>query len=72
MSFLTEDLRRTSIRTPSPLLKGMDAALHGIVRQLKHTGMVGEFLARAQEIDGQSSAWKDLGDTILRERLSDL
>jgi len=70
MSFLTEDYLRTMIRQPTDLLTGLDAAVHSFVGSYKfNPGMIGEFLARAQEVDGLAPEWKDLSDHVLRRKL---
>jgi preprotein translocase subunit SecA len=72
MSFLTDDYRRTMIRQPEDLLTGLDAVLHSFVGSYKfNPGMIGEFLARAQEIDELAPGWTDLPDHLLRRKLLD-
>jgi len=72
MSFLTEDYLRTTIRQPDDLLSGLDAVMHSFVGSVKfNPGMIGEFLARAQEIDRLAPEWADLSDHVLRRKLLD-
>ncbi|UCF97242.1 MAG: hypothetical protein JSV89_19025 [Spirochaetaceae bacterium] len=70
MSFLTDDYLRTMIRQPADLLTGLDAMVHSFVGSYKfNPGMIGEFLARAQEVDKLAPEWKDLSDHVLRRKL---
>lgn len=70
MSFLTEDYLRTTIRQPTDLLSGLDAMMHSFVGSVKfNPGMIGEFLARAQEVDKLAPEWEDLPDHVLRRKL---
>ena len=70
MSFLTEDYLRTTIRQPTDLLSGLDAMMHSFVGSVKfNPGMIGEFLARAQEVDKLAPEWDDLPDHVLRRKL---
>jgi preprotein translocase subunit SecA len=70
MSFLTTDYLRTTIRQPPDLLSGLDAMMRSFIGSYKfNPGMIGEFLARTQEIDKLESEWKDLPDHVLRRKL---
>lgn len=70
MNFLTSDYYRTAINHPKPLLSGLDARLNAFVGSVVHgPGMVGEFLAGAQEIDALAPSWKNLPDRHLRRKL---
>ena len=70
MNFLTADYFRTAINHPEPLLSGLDARLNAFLGSVVHgPGMIGEFLAGAQEIDVLSPAWADLPDRHLRRKL---
>ncbi len=73
MSFLTADLRRTSIRKPRELYSGLDARLFAFVGSVSRgPGLVGEFLARAAEINALSPQWRQLPENVLRRRLLEL
>jgi preprotein translocase subunit SecA len=70
MSFLTEDYLRTTIRRPTELLSGLDAIMHSFVGSVKfNPGMIGELLARAQEVDQLAAEWEGLPDHVLRRKL---
>ncbi len=70
MSFLTADYLMTKIRRPTPLLKGLDAHLHGLVGTIKSSKRtVTELLKIAQGIDAQDSFWKNISDEALEGKL---
>jgi len=71
MSIVTQDYYRTLIDHPSELPSGLDARLLGLVGSVKYgPGMIGEFLAKAQEIDQLAAAWKKLSDRALHRKLA--
>jgi len=73
MSLLTEDYRRTDIKTPDPILSGLDARAYGLAgRYERRAALTGELLAAAEEIDTRAPLWKDKTDRALRESLADL
>ena len=68
--FLTDDYRRTAIRTPAPVLMGLDAGFYGLVgRYKRRAGVTQELLEVASRIDALSFLWKEMTDDALRGRL---
>ena len=73
MSFLTDDYRRTAIRTPDPVLTGLDAGVYGLFgRYERRAEVTRELLAFAAGVDARSAPWKEKTDDDLRLRLSEL
>lgn len=72
MSLLTEDYRRTDIKTPDPILSGLDARVYSLAgRYRRRASLTGKLLAAAEEIDAAAPLWKDKTDRALRESLVD-
>jgi preprotein translocase subunit SecA len=70
MSLLTRDYRRTDIKTPGPILSGLDARVYGLAgRYRRRAALMEKFLAAAEEIDAQAPLWKDKSDRALRGSL---
>ncbi|MBT5059686.1 MAG: hypothetical protein HOM68_24280 [Gemmatimonadetes bacterium] len=72
MSGLTEDYRRTEIRTPDPILSGLDAWVYNVEgKYRRRTTQTAKLLAAAEEIDAAAPLWKDKTDGALRASLVD-
>ena len=70
MSLLTEDYRRTDIKTPDPIFSGLDARVYSLAgRYRRRAALTGQLLAAAEEIDATAQRWKDKSDRTLRESL---
>ncbi|MFT5376311.1 MAG: preprotein translocase subunit SecA [Candidatus Latescibacterota bacterium] len=69
---ITEDYRRTDIKTPEPIFSGLDALAYGLAgKYRRRAAVLKEFLASAEEIDGKAPLWKDKSDRALRENLAE-
>ena len=72
MSLLTEDYRRTDIKSPDSILSGLDARVYGLAGRLRRRASLTEkLLAAAEEIDAQAPRWKEKTDRALRESMVD-
>ena len=72
MSQVTEDYRRTDIRTPDPILSGFDARVFSLAgRYRRRAAETGKLLAAAAEIDAEAPRWQAMTDKALRESLAD-
>ena len=70
MSLLTEDYRRTDIKTPDPILAGLDARVYSLAgRYRRRASLTEKLLAAAEEIDAKAPLWKDKTDRALLESL---
>jgi preprotein translocase subunit SecA len=70
MSLLTEDYRRTDIKTPDPILSGLDSRVYSLAgRYRRRASLTQKLLAAAEEIDARAPLWKDKSDQALRESL---
>ena len=70
MSVLTEDYRRTDIKTPDPILSGLDARIFSLAgRYRRRASLTGRLLTAAEEIDAKAPLWKEKSDRALRESL---
>ncbi len=66
----TGDYRRTDFHPPARLLKGLDAAVNGIIGAYeRRAGRLRELEAQALQVDGLAGQFKDLTDHQLQERL---
>jgi len=73
MNILTEDFQRTDIKTPLELYKGLDGVLFSLAGWARQSpGAIGEFLAKAQDIDRQEESWRKLADNERRGRIAEL
>jgi len=72
MSVTTNDYRRTLVRRPRDLYRGLDAALFRVAGRLKRgPGRTARMLDTAAHIDQEGAAWKGLSEGALRARLLD-
>ena len=72
MSLLTEDYRRTDIKTPDPILSGLDARVYSLAGRYKRRASLTEkLLAAAEKIDAEAPVWKEKTTRGLRESLAD-
>lgn len=71
MNSITREYRRTTIKSPKPLLKGLDSRIHAFVGSSFRGGkpVLMERLRMAEAIDGQADRWRDLPDHRLRGAL---
>jgi len=70
MTTPSQDYRRTGHRRPEPLLKGLDARVHGVVGIYRRRGSLLKRLRRdAESVDALAAQFKDLTDHQLHERL---
>ncbi|MBN1696807.1 MAG: hypothetical protein JW881_04780 [Spirochaetales bacterium] len=74
MYFLTRDYQRSTIKTPPPLLKGLDAWLHSFVGTYMRTGhdIVRTYLQEAEAIDSRQTYWHNLSQETLHKHLMHL
>jgi preprotein translocase subunit SecA len=73
MNILTEDFQRTDIKKPLDLYKGLDGVLFSLAGWARQNpGAIGDFLAKAKEIDRQEGRWSQLADNELRGRIGEL
>lgn len=73
MIVLTEDFLRTEIKTPKPLLNGLDASLYIWYGKYKARKRPEDrFLQSAAEIDKLSPFWRSLGNDELKAKLAEL
>jgi preprotein translocase subunit SecA len=73
MNILTQDFQRTDIKKPLELYKGLDGFLFSLAGWARQgPGAIGEFLAKAQEIDREEGRWRQLADKELRGRIAEL
>lgn len=72
MSYLTQDYRRTRIRTPKPLLTGLDAQLHAYAgKYQRNPGKLEALIHLAEEADGHAAHYKAMRDKLLKKTLAD-
>lgn len=72
MSEVTQDYRRTAIKTPDPILSGLDARLYGLAGRYRRRGsQLASLLATAEQIDALAGQWKDKPDGSLRASLEE-
>ncbi len=70
MTTLTTDHRRTAIKTPTPLLTGLDAGIYSIAgRYHRRPALLKNLLRMAEDIDAQAALWKEKTDEALKEKL---
>ncbi len=72
MSVLTQDYRRTQIKTPDPILSGLDARVHHLAGTYRRRASVtAKLIAEAEAIDAAAPLWKDKTDGALRASLAE-
>ena len=68
----THEARRTAYRVPTKPLKGIDAAVHGLIgRYRRRSGVFDELKRDAERIEQHGAAFADLTDGQLGQRLLD-
>ena len=68
----TQEFRRTDHKIPKPLLKGLDAALNGLVGAYqRRSGVLKKLRRQAEQVDAQAGLWSCLSDHALQERLKE-
>lgn len=69
----SETYRRSTVLRPPPLLKGLDARVHGVVGIWRRRASTYERLrAEAQQVDALAPEWVELEDRALQHRLLEL
>jgi preprotein translocase subunit SecA len=73
MTTPTQEYRRTAIREPKKLHKGLDATVDGMVGRLRRTAAVAaDLLREADEIDRLGDTFAGLSDRHLKDRMEEL
>jgi preprotein translocase subunit SecA len=68
----TQEYRRTKLRSPEPVAKGLDAAVHRVMGAWRRRAAAVESLRlEAEAIDARAGEFKDLSDARLRESLAE-
>ncbi|MBM3879911.1 MAG: prepilin peptidase [Verrucomicrobia bacterium] len=70
MNTPTQDYRRTAFHQPERLLKGLDAALHGVGGAYRRrAGVLAGLRRQAEQVDALAREYQDLSNHHLQERL---
>jgi len=69
---IAQDYRRTHIRIPEPLYKGLDAAVHSAAGMVGSLNGESELLSAAEAVDSLGERWRGLTEGRLASGLQDL